>query len=357
MNLSFLNPYELLGVTVDSDISSLTKNYYKLALLCHPDKGGNPDDMNVLHTSYLYIKEQLKVVNVDKKLEDFENEFSEFCKIQEAIPAPKFSEIFTENPFTSDFNREFEKMNRFKWITDDSHGNGGYVQEIHMKRYPQEKSHIESSDYENLFRDGYGDLMEKSDINNMHQLEQEQEQEQENKEQQQEQQHEQQEQQDQQQEQQKQDHHDEDQPYVEQTEVENGSNTESSENPFFTYKTHEPRQSSIVIKYDSKEPSLLTPIRHTFNRELIRYVEPEALSDSCIDNNIRFDLKKIKDFSCFVSKDLYCSDYLIAHSTNSIIDDKDTDLLKDRPQTLEELIALRGGASRGTSCPPQPPPA
>jgi curved DNA-binding protein CbpA len=44
MNLSFLNPYELLGVTVDSDISTLTKNYYKLALLCHPDKGGNQED-------------------------------------------------------------------------------------------------------------------------------------------------------------------------------------------------------------------------------------------------------------------------------------------------------------------------
>ena len=330
MNLSFLNPYELLGVTVDSDISTLTKNYYKLALLCHPDKGGNPDDMNVLHTSYLYIKEQLKAVNVDKKLEDFENEFSEFCKIQEAIPAPKFSEIFTENPFTTDFNREFEKINRFKWITDDTHGNGGYVQEIHMKRYPEEKSHIESCDYENLFRDGYGSLMEKSDINNIHQLEEEQPD----------------------QEQPEQEQPDQEQHDQEQTEV---------ENPFFTYKTHEPRQTSIVIKYDSTEPSLLAPIRHTFNRELIKYQEPEPLSDSYIDNNIRFDLKKIKDFSCFVSKDLYCSDYLIAHSSNSIIDDIDTEILENRPKTLEELIASRGGTSWGTSwgtsCPTQPPPA
>jgi len=343
MNLSFLNPYELLGVTVDSDISTLTKNYYKLALLCHPDKGGNPDDMNVLHTSYLYIKEQLKAVNVDKTLEDFEKEFSEFCKIQEAIPAPKFSEIFSENPFTSDFNREFEKMNHFKWITDDTHGNGGYVQEIHMKRYKEEKSHIESSDYENLFRDGYGDLMEKSDINNIHQLEEEQ--------QDQDQQEHQKNQEQQDQDQQDQEH--QEQQDQEQIEVENKSNIEPSENPFFTYKTHEPRQKSIVIKYDSTEPSLLKPMRHTFNRELIKYVEPEPLSDSYIDNNIRFDLKKIKDFSCFVSKDLYCSDYLIAHSSNSIIDDSDTDLLENRPKTLEELIALRGGHP----VPPQPPPA
>jgi len=217
-------------------------------------------------------------------------------------------------------------MNRFKWITDDTHGNGGYVQEIHMKRYSEEKSHIESSDYENLFRDGYGDLMEKSDINNMHQLEEQHDQEQ-------------QEQQDR-----------------EQTEVANESNTESSENPFFTYKTHEPRQKIFDLKYDSTEPSLLTPIRNTFNRELIRYVEPEALSDSYIDNNIRFDLKKIKDFSCFVSKDLYCSDYLIAHSTNSIIDDTDKDLLENRPQTLEELIALRGDI-QGDILSPSPPPA
>ena len=336
MNLSFLNPYELLVVTVDSDISTLTKNYYKLALLCHPDKGGNPDDMNVLHKSYLYIKEQLKAVNVDKTLEDFEKEFSEFCKIQEAIPAPKFSEIFTENPFTSDFNREFEKMNRFKWITDDSHGNGGYVQEIHMKRYKEEKSHIESSDYENLFRDGYGDLMEKSDINNIHQPEQE---------------HQEQEQQEQTQVKLEEKWSQVIKEETVDSEVENENNTESSKNPFFTYKTHEPRQKSFDLKYDSTESSLLTPIRHTFNRELIKYVEPEPLSDSYIDNNIRFDLKKIKDFSCYVSKDLYCSDYLIAHSTNSIIDEKDTDLLKDRPQTLEELIYIRG-----TSCPPHSSP-
>jgi hypothetical protein len=172
--------------------------------------------------------------------------------------------------------------------------------------------------------------MEKSDINNIHQLEEEQPD----------------------QEQPEQEQPDQEQHDQEQTEV---------ENPFFTYKTHEPRQTSIVIKYDSTEPSLLAPIRHTFNRELIKYQEPEPLSDSYIDNNIRFDLKKIKDFSCFVSKDLYCSDYLIAHSSNSIIDDIDTEILENRPKTLEELIASRGGTSWGTSwgtsCPTQPPPA
>jgi curved DNA-binding protein CbpA len=47
-----IQPYELLGVTMKSSLNDVRKAYYQLALLCHPDKGGNPQDMQLLHSAY-----------------------------------------------------------------------------------------------------------------------------------------------------------------------------------------------------------------------------------------------------------------------------------------------------------------
>ena len=63
---SLINPFQLLGVTTNSTISELKKAYYQLALLCHPDKGGNNDDMRVVHQSYKYIKKQMENANYTK---------------------------------------------------------------------------------------------------------------------------------------------------------------------------------------------------------------------------------------------------------------------------------------------------
>ena len=58
-----LNPYSLLGVTIASSPAELRANYYQLALLCHPDRGGNRDDMVALHTAYEYVRAQLEHAN------------------------------------------------------------------------------------------------------------------------------------------------------------------------------------------------------------------------------------------------------------------------------------------------------
>ena len=57
---SLINPYQLLGVTINSSLKELKKAYYNMSLLCHPDKGGSNKDMIVVHTAYLYIKTQLE---------------------------------------------------------------------------------------------------------------------------------------------------------------------------------------------------------------------------------------------------------------------------------------------------------
>ena len=110
-DLLTINPYNLLGVNTKSTINELKKAYYNLALMCHPDKGGDEKDMVVVSNAYRYIKDQLVKIEFKKDVtyENLEEEFKLFCQEQESKP-PKFSYIYEEtNDWIKDFNREFEK--------------------------------------------------------------------------------------------------------------------------------------------------------------------------------------------------------------------------------------------------------
>lgn len=110
-DLLTINPYNLLGVNTKSTINELKKAYYNLALMCHPDKGGDEKDMVVVSNAYRYIKDQLIKIEFKKDVtyENLEEEFKLFCEEQESKP-PKFSYIYEEtNDWIKDFNREFEK--------------------------------------------------------------------------------------------------------------------------------------------------------------------------------------------------------------------------------------------------------
>ena len=76
MENKLIDPYGLLGVDSRASLSELKKNYYNLALICHPDKGGNDKDMNVLSLAYNYIKEHfenVKETTYEKLEEAMEN--------------------------------------------------------------------------------------------------------------------------------------------------------------------------------------------------------------------------------------------------------------------------------------------
>jgi len=137
--ISLINPYKLLGVNPNSSVSELKKAYYQLSLLCHPDKGGNKEDMCVVHQSYKYIKNQLENANTTKTYDDLEQEFQDFCKSQEEETPPPFVSIFEEaNDFIREFNRKFEEESL----------NNVIQQTV------------------NPFEAGYGHLMEESEIQN-----------------------------------------------------------------------------------------------------------------------------------------------------------------------------------------------
>ena len=129
--MNLLNPYNLLGVTIDTDIVTLKKNYYHLALICHPDKGGNSKDMDVIHKAYKYVENQIKNIK-NKTYEELENEFETFCRNQIETKIPTFYHIYKEcHDWLDKFNKEFENLDR------------------------------KEADYL-LFSEGYGNLMDKT---------------------------------------------------------------------------------------------------------------------------------------------------------------------------------------------------
>jgi len=144
---SLINPYLLLGLTVNSSLADVKKAYYGLALLLHPDKGGSAQDMIVLCKAYNYIKKQIQM-NVDKSemdMEKLEKEFESFCKEQENRP-PTFTEIYkeTDEKF-KDFSEQLQRFNR---------------------QYTECKAEEEMKGDVDIFRtQGYGHLMDESKNN------------------------------------------------------------------------------------------------------------------------------------------------------------------------------------------------
>jgi curved DNA-binding protein CbpA len=126
-----INPYELLGVTIASEIIDVKKAYYRLALICHEDKGGNKDDMIVLHSAYKFILNELNNINRTKTVEDLTKEFEEFCKLQQET-VPKFNDIYADAFDLPKFNEYFSNNSEVSPMSYDK---------------------------------GYGDLMDESDNN------------------------------------------------------------------------------------------------------------------------------------------------------------------------------------------------
>lgn len=93
-----LNPFDLLGMTLDSTPADVRKAFSRLSLLVHPDKGGDARDMHVVKCAYDYVNRQLKYAATSGKtkdeltsstlVEELEQSFRDFCLKQESDSAP-----------------------------------------------------------------------------------------------------------------------------------------------------------------------------------------------------------------------------------------------------------------------------
>jgi len=92
-NSDFFNPYDVFGVTPLSSLQELSKAYYRLALICHPDKGGDGESMKSLAIAYRWLKDQLDTVHQHKTT--FDEVFTDAMK--EATFVPNFTDVLSES--------------------------------------------------------------------------------------------------------------------------------------------------------------------------------------------------------------------------------------------------------------------
>lgn len=109
--MNIINPYQLFGVTENSQLEEVRKAYYSIALLCHPDKGGIPEHMKVLTVAYKWICDQISSEQEHRKT--FEEYFGTEIK---TANIPNFTDIIAESMgYTKSF---FESMCHEVSITD-----------------------------------------------------------------------------------------------------------------------------------------------------------------------------------------------------------------------------------------------
>ena len=171
-----INPYEIMNLSYNSSLKDLTKSYYQLALLCHPDKGGTEEDMIVIHNAYKYIKEQLENCDSDKTYDDLEDEFQLFCKNQEEAPPPfrDIWEISDEKKKRDEFNKQFEELHSDIYdVFDNSDSNIGYQKYMVYSKY-RKSGYVDNIEYKPLkldelsndFIDVHGKFIEQTEFEN-----------------------------------------------------------------------------------------------------------------------------------------------------------------------------------------------
>jgi hypothetical protein len=119
MNKSLINPFELLGIDEQSTLKDARKSYYNLAMICHPDQGGDEKNMKILANAYKFVELQLKSVNnVNQNIgEDLEKEFEEFNASIDAEILP-MRDLFdlAHDDFNKKFNEKFQEEEKYQYV-------------------------------------------------------------------------------------------------------------------------------------------------------------------------------------------------------------------------------------------------
>lgn len=142
---TLINPYELLGIDIKNKnlkLKDIKKAYFNMALICHPDKGGNDNDMNIVQQSYDFVKEQMKHNSqmTEEKIVDIENDFKKYLDEQEK-KVPDFPDIYHDvRQWQQKFNQKFEEeRNNSENYMDNSYSYcspvSGYGNQMEQSEY------------------------------------------------------------------------------------------------------------------------------------------------------------------------------------------------------------------------------
>ena len=121
-----IDPYQILNCRKGCDIEDIKKSYRKLALVHHPDRGGDPQNFQLITKAYLSVIEDYKKKQSEKNYMDLKNSSSNYMKSQSDNPKQNinmnnenfnlklFNKIYMENRL-SDPNDEGYK----DWYQDN----------------------------------------------------------------------------------------------------------------------------------------------------------------------------------------------------------------------------------------------
>jgi len=112
--MSLINPYELLGLDCKSKREEVRHKFKSLALICHPDKGGDQKQMRILQMAYNYVLEQIEYGEHGRTMEEEEEKFKKFMESQVEEKIPSIFEIMTDEA-NKKFNEAWDESKTEKF--------------------------------------------------------------------------------------------------------------------------------------------------------------------------------------------------------------------------------------------------
>ena len=100
-----MNFYEVLELQNDCTAKDITKNFRRLALVNHPDRGGNTQKFQQINEAY-------EVLNDPQKRSDYDNKLRQ-PKTPNGFPFPNFNNNFN-NMFNNMFQQPINLNNLFR---------------------------------------------------------------------------------------------------------------------------------------------------------------------------------------------------------------------------------------------------
>jgi hypothetical protein len=132
--------YNMLGVKPTSSLKEVKKAYIDMARMCHPDKGGNADDMRILKDSYDWICVQLQQVSLEASKGTYEEREADYQTYMEKqkeerlnTPLPTMTEIEQSVHITTVNAHTYAQL-KSRIYTRFPHTNDTFLRDICMKR-------------------------------------------------------------------------------------------------------------------------------------------------------------------------------------------------------------------------------
>ena len=105
-----LDPFKLLGASINSTVADVKKAYRTLMRSAHPDKAGSSydlDQLQYLQDAYEYVLEQIEATNHTVTVDDLERDFAQYCTQDKEARNIDPADL---KDFLRDFNAEFNDL-------------------------------------------------------------------------------------------------------------------------------------------------------------------------------------------------------------------------------------------------------